>query len=53
MRKISGVKTISSLHFQYYKWNLELDQGRMPEGLEAVLQEMGIVKQEESKSFLT
>ncbi|XP_050551801.1 REPTOR-binding partner isoform X5 [Spodoptera frugiperda] len=38
---------------KYYKWNLELDQGRMPEGLEAVLQEMGIVKQEESKSFLT
>ncbi|XP_047027677.1 REPTOR-binding partner isoform X1 [Helicoverpa armigera] len=38
---------------KYYKWNLELDQGRMPEGLEAVLQEMGIVKQEESKSFLS
>ncbi|CAH0591617.1 unnamed protein product [Chrysodeixis includens] len=37
---------------KFYKWNLELDQGRMPEGLEAVLQEMGIVKQEESNSFL-
>lgn len=32
--------------FQYYKWNLELDQGRMPEGLEELLQEMGVVKQE-------
>lgn len=36
---------------KYYKWNQELDQGRMPEGLEAVLQEMGIVKQEEVKPF--
>ncbi|CAH0719041.1 unnamed protein product, partial [Brenthis ino] len=31
---------------KYYKWNLELDQGRMPEGLEELLQEMGVVKQE-------
>ncbi|XP_075982379.1 REPTOR-binding partner isoform X2 [Anticarsia gemmatalis] len=36
---------------KYYKWNQELDQGRMPEGLEAMLQEMGIVKQEEGKPF--
>ncbi|XP_063366164.1 REPTOR-binding partner isoform X1 [Cydia amplana] len=32
---------------KYYKWNQELDQGRMPEGLEAMLQELGVVKQEE------
>lgn len=30
---------------------MELDQGRMPEGLEAVLQEIGAVKQEETKPF--
>ncbi|XP_028036316.1 REPTOR-binding partner isoform X3 [Bombyx mandarina] len=36
---------------KYYKWNMELDQGRMPEGLEAVLQEIGAVKQEETKPF--
>ncbi|XP_045778508.1 REPTOR-binding partner isoform X1 [Maniola jurtina] len=36
---------------KYYKWNLELDQGRMPEGIEALLQEMGVVKQEEAKPF--
>ncbi|XP_041968990.1 REPTOR-binding partner [Aricia agestis] len=35
----------------YYKWNQELDQGRMPEGLEALLQEMGVVKPEEQKHF--
>ncbi|VVD03077.1 unnamed protein product [Leptidea sinapis] len=34
-----------------YKWNQELDQGRMPEGLEAALQEMGLPKQEEIKPF--
>ncbi|KAJ0172615.1 hypothetical protein K1T71_011754 [Dendrolimus kikuchii] len=32
---------------KYYKWNLELDQGRMPEGLEAMLQEIGVIKQED------
>ncbi|CAG9571951.1 unnamed protein product [Danaus chrysippus] len=31
---------------KYYKWNLELDQGRMPEGLDLLLQEMGVVKEE-------
>ncbi|OWR46154.1 hypothetical protein KGM_213766 [Danaus plexippus plexippus] len=31
---------------KYYKWNLELDQGRMPEGLDQLLQEMGVVKEE-------
>ncbi|KPI98199.1 PREDICTED: cAMP-responsive element-binding protein-like 2 [Papilio xuthus] len=36
---------------KYYKWNLELDQGRMPEGLEAVIQELGVVKQEDVKQF--
>ncbi|KAG6440331.1 hypothetical protein O3G_MSEX001220 [Manduca sexta] len=36
---------------KFYKWNLELDQGRMPEGLEAMLQEMGVVKQEDVKPF--
>ncbi|XP_073954699.1 REPTOR-binding partner isoform X2 [Choristoneura fumiferana] len=36
---------------KYYKWNQELDQGRMPEGLEAMLQEVGVVKQEEAKAF--
>lgn len=36
---------------KYYKWNLELDQGRIPEGLDAMLQEMGVVKQEEAKLF--
>ncbi|XP_034836677.1 REPTOR-binding partner isoform X2 [Maniola hyperantus] len=36
---------------KYYKWNLELDQGRMPEGIEALLQEVGMVKQEEAKPF--
>ncbi|KAJ2941183.1 hypothetical protein O0L34_g10414 [Tuta absoluta] len=36
---------------KYYKWNLDLDQGVMPEGLEAVLQEIGTVKQEEAKPF--
>ncbi|XP_059061070.1 REPTOR-binding partner isoform X2 [Achroia grisella] len=36
---------------KYYKWNLELDQGRMPEGLETMLQEMGLVKQEDAKPF--
>lgn len=36
---------------QYYKWNLEIDQGRMPDGIEAVLQEIGVVKQEEIKPF--
>ncbi|XP_052749683.1 REPTOR-binding partner [Galleria mellonella] len=36
---------------KYYKWNLELDQGRIPEGLDAMLQEMGVVKQEEAKPF--
>ncbi|KAM3966045.1 REPTOR-binding partner [Aphomia sociella] len=36
---------------KYYKWNLELDQGRIPEGLDAMLQEMGVVKQEEGKPF--
>ncbi|XP_026490341.1 REPTOR-binding partner [Vanessa tameamea] len=36
---------------KYYKWNLELDQGRMPDGIETLLQEMGVVKQEENKPF--
>ncbi|XP_049878550.1 REPTOR-binding partner [Pectinophora gossypiella] len=36
---------------KYYKWNMDLDQGRMPEGLESMLQEIGVVKQEETKSF--
>ncbi|XP_026317844.1 cAMP-responsive element-binding protein-like 2 [Hyposmocoma kahamanoa] len=36
---------------KYYKWNLEMDQGRMPDGIEALLQEMGVVKQEEIKPF--
>ncbi|KAL0829905.1 hypothetical protein ABMA28_003382 [Loxostege sticticalis] len=36
---------------KYYKWNLELDQGRMPEGMDAMLQEMGVIKQEEGKPF--
>ncbi|XP_013194336.1 REPTOR-binding partner [Amyelois transitella] len=36
---------------KYYKWNLELDQGRIPEGLDAMLQELGMVKQEETKQF--
>ncbi|CAH2087893.1 unnamed protein product [Euphydryas editha] len=34
---------------KYYKWNLELDQGRMPEDINTLLQEMGVVKQEEPK----
>ncbi|XP_038218722.1 REPTOR-binding partner [Zerene cesonia] len=37
---------------KFYKWNLELDQGRMPEGIEAVLQEIGVLKQEETKPYL-
>ncbi|KAG7304820.1 hypothetical protein JYU34_010186 [Plutella xylostella] len=36
---------------KFYKWNQELDQGRMPEGIEALLQEMGTVKQEDAKPF--
>ncbi|XP_047508195.1 REPTOR-binding partner isoform X1 [Pieris napi] len=36
---------------KFYTWNLELDQGRMPEGIEAVLQEIGVLKQEEKPSF--
>ncbi|CAH2979329.1 unnamed protein product [Chilo suppressalis] len=36
---------------KYYKWNLELDQGRMPEGIDAMLQEIGVIKQEEAKPF--
>lgn len=32
---------------KYYKWNVELDQGLIPEGLEAMLQEMGVIKQED------
>ncbi|XP_068623130.1 REPTOR-binding partner [Battus philenor] len=36
---------------KYYKWNLELDQGRMPEGLEAMIKELGVIKQEEIKQF--
>ncbi|XP_072945467.1 REPTOR-binding partner isoform X3 [Epargyreus clarus] len=34
---------------KYYKWNLELDQGRMPEGLDVMMQEIGVVKQEDAK----
>ncbi|XP_023948285.2 REPTOR-binding partner [Bicyclus anynana] len=34
---------------KYYKWNLELDQGRMPEGIESLLQELGV--KEEEKPF--
>ncbi|XP_028170835.1 REPTOR-binding partner isoform X2 [Ostrinia nubilalis] len=36
---------------KFYKWNLELDQGRIPEGMDAMLQEMGVIKQEEVKPF--
>ncbi|CAH2055735.1 unnamed protein product, partial [Iphiclides podalirius] len=36
---------------KYYKWNLELDQGRMPEGLETMMKELGGVSQEEIKQF--
>lgn len=36
---------------KYYKWNCELEQGRVPEGLEGVLQEAGLVKQEDAKPF--
>ncbi|XP_045504853.1 REPTOR-binding partner isoform X2 [Colias croceus] len=36
---------------KYYKWNLELDQGRMPEGIETMLQEIGVLKQEEVKPY--
>jgi hypothetical protein len=39
------------IHLQYYKWNLEIDQGRMPEGIDEMLQELGVVKQEETKKF--
>ncbi|CAH2228535.1 jg15262, partial [Pararge aegeria aegeria] len=34
----------------YYQWNKELDQGRIPEGIEDLLREMG-VKQEEPQPF--
>ncbi|XP_039748121.1 REPTOR-binding partner-like isoform X2 [Pararge aegeria] len=35
---------------KYYQWNKELDQGRIPEGIEDLLREMG-VKQEEPQPF--
>lgn len=36
---------------KFYKWNLELDQGRMPEGVESLLKEMGVVKQEDALPY--
>jgi hypothetical protein len=38
------------LHFvhvlQYRAWGRELDEGRVPEGITAMLEELGIIKQE-------
>ncbi|KOB67266.1 cAMP-responsive element-binding protein-like 2, partial [Operophtera brumata] len=29
-----------------YRWHTEMDQGRTPEGLDAMMQEQGVIKQE-------
>jgi hypothetical protein len=31
---------------QYYSWGIELDEGRVPEGMTGVLEEIGAIKQE-------
>lgn len=32
--------------FQYKQWSAELDAGRLPEGFQALLEELGMLKQE-------
>jgi len=31
---------------QYHSWGRELDEGRVPEGITAMLEEIGAIKQE-------
>jgi hypothetical protein len=31
---------------QYHSWGRELDEGRVPEGITAMLEELGAIKQE-------
>jgi hypothetical protein len=31
---------------QYWSWGQELDEGRVPEGITAMLEELGAIKQE-------
>ncbi|XP_067003086.1 REPTOR-binding partner [Anabrus simplex] len=34
---------------KYRAWGLELDEGRMPEGIHALLEELGAIKQEKAQ----
>ncbi|KYM99604.1 hypothetical protein ALC62_09663 [Cyphomyrmex costatus] len=44
-------ETVSSTIFwRYRQWTQELDAGRVPEGLQAVLEEFGTLKQEQSSN---
>jgi len=41
-----------SCHSQYRTWCVEVDEGRIPEGLPGLLDELGAVKQESAGGVL-
>lgn len=37
---------LPSFSIQYQQWAREIDEGRIPDGMQAILEEMGALKQE-------
>lgn len=35
--------------FQYQHWALEIDEGRIPAGIQELMEEMGVLKQEKTE----